>query len=63
MNSTAEIESTAQPTPPASPRLRYVPKPKGSWMKLVGRAKNDDLSLSAFKLGEEWREQMNREGH
>jgi hypothetical protein len=62
MNSTAEIESTAQPTPPASPRLRYVPKPKGSWMKLVGRAKNDDLSLSAFKLGEEWREQMNREG-
>jgi hypothetical protein len=62
MNSTAEIESTAQPTPPASPRLRYVPKPKGSWMKLVGRAKHDDLSLSAFKLGEEWREQMNREG-
>jgi hypothetical protein len=63
MDFTAQIESPVQTEPPNPPRLRYVPKPKGSWMKLVGRAKNDDLSLSAFKLGEEWREQMNREGH
>lgn len=62
MNSTT-VETPEQTAPATSPRLRYVPKPKGSWLKLVGRAKNDDLSLSAFKLGEEWREQMNREGH
>ncbi len=45
------------------PRPRYEPKPKGSWKKLIGRAKNDDLSLNAFRLGAEWREQMNLEGH
>jgi hypothetical protein len=42
--------------------LRYEPKPQGSWKKLIGRAKDDDLSLEAFRLGAEWREQMNREG-
>lgn len=62
MNSTT-VETPEQTAPATSPRQRYAPKPKGSWLKLVGRAKNDDLSLSAFKLGEEWREQMNREGH
>jgi hypothetical protein len=41
---------------------RYIPKPKGSWMKLFGRAKNDDLSPDAYRLGAEWRERMNREG-
>ncbi|HBJ84805.1 MAG TPA: hypothetical protein DDZ88_13225 [Verrucomicrobiales bacterium] len=54
-------QQPSQDTPPQ--RLRYVPKPKGSWKKLIGRAKNDDLSLEAFRLGAEWREQMNREGH
>jgi len=39
--------------------LRYEPKPKGSWKKLIGRAKDDDLSLEAFKLGAQWHEQMN----
>jgi hypothetical protein len=42
---------------------RYTPKPKGSWKKLVGRAKDDELSRDAFRLGEEWRVRMNREGH
>lgn len=44
------------------PKPRYIPKPKGSWMKLFGRAKNDDLSSDAYRLGAEWRERMNREG-
>lgn len=63
MDSTAEIESPVQTEPPNPPRLRYVPKPKGSWMKIVGSMKNCDLSHEAFRLGAEWREQMNREGH
>jgi hypothetical protein len=42
--------------------LRYEPKPKGSWKKLVGIMKGCDLSEEAFRLGAEWREQMNREG-
>lgn len=50
------------PAPTAQPRLRYEPKPKGSWKKLVGAMKNCDLSEEAFRLGAEWREQMNREG-
>ncbi len=48
--------------PPPQPRLRYEPKPKGSWKKLVGSAKDCELSEEAFRLGAEWREQMNREG-
>lgn len=60
-NSDTDKTTVATETPPP-PRLRYDPKPKGSWMKLVGRAKNDDLSLEAFRLGAEWRERMNREG-
>lgn len=53
--------------PPASkettaPPLRYVPKPKGSWRKLVGSMKHCDLASEAFRLGAEWREKMNREG-
>lgn len=43
-------------------KLRYTPKPKGSWKKLIGRAKNDELSLEAYRLGAEWRARMNREG-
>jgi hypothetical protein len=31
-------------------------------MKLFGRARNDDLSPDAYRLGTEWRERMNREG-
>ncbi len=42
--------------------LRYETKPKGSWKKLVGIMKDCDLSEEAFRLGAEWREQMNREG-
>jgi hypothetical protein len=42
------------------PKLRYVPKLKGSWMKLFGRARNDELSPDAYRLGAEWRERMNR---
>jgi hypothetical protein len=58
------VTTSQQPSQePLPPRLRYVPKPKGSWKKLIGRAKNDDLSVEAFRLGAEWREQMNREGH
>ena len=48
---------------PTQKPLRYKPKPKGSWLKLFGRAKNDDLSPEAYRLGAEWRERMNREGH
>ena len=48
---------------PAAPaKLRYTPKPKGSWKKLIGSAKGHEHSLEAFRLGAEWREQMNREG-
>ncbi|WP_395746888.1 hypothetical protein [Prosthecobacter sp.] len=50
------------PTEATQPRLRYEPKPKGSWKKLVGAMKDCDLSEEAFRLGAEWREQMNREG-
>lgn len=42
--------------------LRYDPKPKGSWKEIVGTMKDCDLSPEAFRLGAEWREQMNREG-
>ena len=42
--------------------LRYEPKPKGSWKALVGIMKDCDLAPEAFRLGAEWREQMNREG-
>lgn len=61
MNSTT-VETPEQTAPATSPRLRYVPKPKGSWLKIVGSMKNCDLSQEAFRLGAEWREQMNREG-
>lgn len=50
--------STETNTPPR----RYVPKPKGSWRKLVGTMKDCDLAPEAFRLGAEWRERMNREG-
>ncbi|WP_395739368.1 hypothetical protein [Prosthecobacter sp.] len=42
--------------------LRYEQKPKGSWKGLVGTMKGCDLSEEAFRLGAEWREQMNRDG-
>ena len=48
--------------PVSGQKLRYTPKPKGSWKKLIGRAKNDDLSLEAYRLGAEWRARMNRVG-
>ena len=57
----ATIQTAATP-PDAAPKLRYTPKPKGSWKKLIGRAKNDDLSREAYRLGAEWRARMNREG-
>jgi hypothetical protein len=41
---------------------RYTPKPPGSWRKLVGRTKEDELSPEAFRLGAEWRARMNRRG-
>lgn len=59
------MKSPVQPsssTETNTPPRRYVPKPKGSWRKLVGRAEDDDLSPEAFRLGAEWRERMNREG-
>jgi hypothetical protein len=56
------VTPSSNQTPQETPRLRYLPKPKGSWKKLIGRAKNDDLTAEAFRLGAEWRERMNREG-
>ena len=52
----------AAPATTTQPLLRYEPKPKGSWKNLVGIMKDSDLSEEAFRLGAEWREQMNREG-
>ena len=53
----------APPTSPALPlKLRYKPKPKGSWKKLFGHMKDCDLYPDALRLGAEWRERMNREG-
>ena len=49
-------------TPSTQPKLRYVPKPKGSWKKIVGSMQDCDLFPEAMRLGAEWREQMNREG-
>ena len=46
-----------------APKLRYVPKPKGSWKKIVGMLKDRELSDEAFRLGAEWRAKMNRDGH
>ena len=64
MKTTTEA-AAPQPDPGQTKQtpLRYKPKPKGSWMNLFGRAKNDDLSPEAYRLGAEWRERMNREGH
>jgi hypothetical protein len=45
-----------------SSQPRYAAKPKGSWRKLIGRTKEDDLSPEAFRLGAKWRAQMNRRG-
>jgi hypothetical protein len=59
MNPDTEQTAQSQATPA---KLRYTPKPKGSWKKLIGRAKNDDLSPEAYRLGAEWRARMNREG-
>lgn len=53
---------TADTAAPAQPKLRYVPKPKGSWKKVVGSMKDCDLFPEAMKLGAEWRARMNREG-
>lgn len=58
---TTKQKATSVPPAP-QPRLRYEPKPKGSWKMLVGIMKDCDLSPEAFRLGAEWREQMNREG-
>jgi len=57
------VTTSQQPSQePPTPRLRYVPKPKGSWKKIVGSMKGCEHSEEAFRLGAEWREQMNREG-
>jgi hypothetical protein len=56
------ITDNADAEAKAQPKLRYVPKPKGSWKKLVGSMKDCDLSKEAFRLGAEWRAKMNREG-
>jgi len=56
--SASQANQAAQETKP----LRYAPKPKGSWRKIVGSMKDCELSREAFRLGAEWREQMNREG-
>lgn len=47
---------------PVQLKLRYVPKPKGSWKKIVGSMKDCDLFPEAMRLGAEWRARMNREG-
>jgi hypothetical protein len=57
MKSDTEKSSHGQST-----KLRFTPKPKDSWKKLIGRAKNDELSPEAYRLGAEWRAKMNREG-
>jgi hypothetical protein len=46
-----------------APKLRYEPKPKGSWKKIIGVLKDCEESKEAFRLGAEWRARMNREGH
>ena len=56
-----ETEKTAEQQP-APAKLRYTPKPKDSWKKLIGRMKDCDLRDEAFRLGAEWRARMNREG-
>ena len=60
------MKPDTEKTPPneatPSPSLRYTPKPKGSWKNLIGRMKDCDLRDEAFRLGAEWRAQMNREG-
>lgn len=61
MKSRAELATNVADAATES-KPRYIPKPKGSWMKLFGRARNDDLSPDAYRLGAEWRERMNREG-
>ena len=63
MSTNSETDKSVDaPATTTQPRLRYEPKPKGSWKKLVGIMKDCDLSEEAFRLGAEWREQMNREG-
>lgn len=56
-------KNTAEASSSSSARkLRYEPKPKGSWKKIVGSMKDCDLFPEAMRLGAEWRERMNREG-
>ena len=55
------MKPDAKPTPSPAPE-KAAPKPKDWWKKLIGRAKNDDLSQEAYRLGAEWRARMNREG-
>lgn len=54
-------QTTGVNTPP-QPKLRYSPRPKGSWRKAVGMLKDSEESREAFRLGAEWRAKMNREG-
>ena len=60
---TATTPPATQTTEETKPRLRYEPKPKGSWKKIVGSMKGCDLFEDAMRAGAEWRERMNREGH
>ena len=63
MNAKAKpTTQTADTAVTTAPKLRYEPKPKGSWMKLYGSMKDCDLYPDALRLGAEWRERMNREG-
>lgn len=55
-----EADPAAAKSAPA--KLRYTPKPKGSWKKLIGRMKDCDLHREALRLGAEWRARMNAEG-
>ncbi len=48
---------------PTQPKLRYTPRPKGSWRRAVGMLKDSAESREAFRLGAEWRAKMNRKGH
>ena len=62
MKPDAEHTPSSAPEQAAPAKLRCTPKPKDWWKKLIGRAKNDDLSQEAYRLGAEWRARMNREG-
>ncbi|HEY1049912.1 MAG TPA: hypothetical protein VGE39_09165 [Prosthecobacter sp.] len=57
------MKNTVPSSPPeVQPRQRFTAKPKGAWLNLVGRERDDAAFRDAVSRGQEWREKMNREG-